>query len=128
MPDLLHIGNNRVEIDPMQRTVRITFADGVELLADTPSTDDQEAVARARALGYTGDDEEVVWQMTRMHNICHMLLADSQGRQYSHTLYAAATDDSYDPTWAREEEGVVHLLQRALNTHGEDLLKDFRKK
>lgn len=88
------------------------FADGAVLVA--APVDDAESRAHASALGYRGAD--AVWAMTRDHDLLHTLLAEARGLPHSPTLHAVATGKPVDPAVADDEERIVFLLARAMNT------------
>lgn len=118
----VRVASCRVEIDDEAQRVRTTFADGSELVA-TPQHD-AESIARARSLGYTGTDEEVVWGLTRDHDLLHSLLAEAQGLGASPTLHAVARGARVDPVAADMEERAVLLIQRLLNVGLAGVLAD----
>lgn len=103
----------RVDVDDEHRLVRTTFDDGAELVA-APQLD-PESIARARALGYTGSDEDAVWAMTRDHDLLHTVLADAHGLPNSPTLHAVAHGHDVHPLQADIEERSILLIQRLLN-------------
>lgn len=72
----------------------------------------EEHVARARALGYEGDDVDAVEAMTRDHDVIHSLVAEARGESFSPVLYAAAHGRSFE---GDDEERIVFLIQRLLN-------------
>ena len=96
------------------KTCETIFEDGAKLVA--APVYDEESIARAKALGYKGDDP--VWQMTRHHDYVHQLLAEAEGKPYSPTLWRVAHSIPATPEEEIEthlEECRVFLIQRILN-------------
>jgi hypothetical protein len=112
----------RFEIDDERRRARTVFDDGSELAAAPVM--DEENIARARSLGYAGDDEEAVWEMTRHHDLVHTLLAEAEGFPFSLTLHAVANGYELPPGMAQREERIVFLIQRLLNEGVSGVLRD----
>jgi hypothetical protein len=105
-----------VEIDDEQEHVATYFPDGHYTPAvANGSTED---IARARSLGYAGTDEEVVWKMTRDHDVLHSAIANAIDEGFSKALHGGEG--------GLIEERLVFLLQRALNvTSVAELLDEF---
>jgi hypothetical protein len=103
----------RFEIDDDAHRAKTVFDDGSELVAAPVM--DAENIARARALGYQGSDEDAVWRMTRHHDLVHTLLAEAEGFPYSLTLHAVANGYELPPGMSQREERIVFLIQRLLN-------------
>src|SRR5215213_8661158 len=114
--------NCRFEIDDDARRAETIFSDGTRVAA-APVMDD-ENIARARALGYSGTDDEAVWSMTRHHDLVHTLLAEAEGFPFSLTLHAVANGYELPPGTAIREERIVFLIQRLLNQGLETVLSD----
>jgi hypothetical protein len=114
----------RFTIDDEARRVETIFDDG-EVVAGTPYHD-EESIARARALGYAGTDEEVVWQMTRHHDLLHHLVAEAEGQPWSAVMHAVAHDYDVPPGVGEREERIVFLLQRLLNVGLDGVLAEAR--
>jgi hypothetical protein len=114
--------NCRVEIDDDERRAETIFEDGSRLPA-APIMD-AENVARARALGYEGSDEDAVWAMTRHHDLVHTVIAEAEGWPYSPTLHAVANGYTLPPGTSQREERLVFLVQRLLNVGLEEVLAD----
>ena len=112
----------RFEIDDDSRRARTIFDDGSELTAAPVM--DEENIARARALGYEGSDDEAVWAMTRHHDLVHTLLAEAEGYPYSLTLHAVANGYDMPPGTSQREERIVFLIQRLLNSGLDEVLAD----
>ena len=112
----------RFEIDDENKRARTVFDDGSELVAAPVM--DSENIARARVLGYTGTDEEAVWEMTRHHDLVHTLLAEAEGFPFSLTLHAVANGYELPPGTSQREERIVFLIQRLLNQGLEPVLRD----
>jgi hypothetical protein len=112
----------RFEIDDQRRRARTVFDDGSELVAAPVMND--ENIARARALGYAGGDEEAVWEMTRHHDLVHTLLAESEGFPFSLTLHSVANGYELPPGMSQREERIVFLIQRLLNEGMAGVLRD----
>lgn len=112
----------RFEVDDEQRRARTIFDDGSMLVAAPVMND--ENIARARALGYTGGDEQAVWQMTRHHDLVHTLLAEAEGFPFSLTLHAVANGYELPPGMSQREERIVFLIQRLLNEGLAGVLRD----
>jgi hypothetical protein len=110
------------EIDDERRRARTVFDDGSELVAAPVM--DEENIARARALGYTGEDEHAVWEMTRHHDLVHTLLAEAEGFPFSLTLHAVANGYELPPGMSQREERIVFLIQRLLNVGLAEVLRD----
>jgi len=103
----------RVTIDDAGQRVETVFDDGA-VVAAIPEFDD-ESIARARALGYRGTDDEAVWSMTRHHDLMHTVIAEAEGHPYSPTLHAVGHGYHLPPGAAEREERVVFVAQRMLN-------------
>lgn len=114
--------NCRFEIDDENRRAETIFEDGSRLPAAPVM--DSENVARARALGYSGSDEEAVWAMTRHHDLVHTVIAEAEGWPYSPTLHAVANGYQLPPGTSQREERLVFLIQRLLNVGLDDVLAD----
>jgi hypothetical protein len=114
--------NCRFEIDDEKRRAETIFEDGSRLPA-APILD-AENVARARALGYAGSDEDAVWAMTRHHDLVHTVIAEAEGWPYSPTLHAVANGYTLPPGTSQREERLVFLVQRLLNVGLEEVLAD----
>jgi hypothetical protein len=112
----------RVEIDDETQRAVTKFDDGSELAA-APVLD-EENIARARALGYSGSDEEAVWSMTRHHDLVHSLLAEAEGFPHSLTLHSVANGYDLPPGVPEREERIVFLIQRLLNVGLDEVLAD----
>jgi hypothetical protein len=112
----------RFEIDDQRRRARTVFDDGSELVAAPVMND--ENIARARALGYAGGDEEAVWEMTRHHDLVHTLLAEAEGFPFSLTLHSVANGYELPPGMSQREERIVFLIQRLLNEGMAGVLRD----
>jgi hypothetical protein len=112
----------RVEIDEDERRARTVWDDGSHLVAAPVMND--ENVARARSLGYSGAPEEAVWAMTRHHDLVHSLLAEAEGFPFSLTLHAVANGYGLPPGMAQREERIVFLIQRLMNVGLEEVLQD----
>jgi hypothetical protein len=112
----------RFEIDEQARRATTIFDDGSQLVAAPVM--DEENIARARVLGYTGSDDEAVWDMTRHHDLVHTLLAEAEGFPFSLTLHAVANGYELPPGVAQREERIVFLIQRLLNVGLADVLAD----
>ena len=112
----------RVEIDDDARRSETVFDDGSRLPAAPVM--DSENIARARALGYRGSDEEAVWEMTRHHDLVHTLIAEAEGWPFSPTLHAVANGYELPPGTSVREERLVFLVQRLLNVGLEEVLAD----
>jgi hypothetical protein len=113
---------SRFEIDDERRRATTVFDDGSELVAAPVM--DEENIARARALGYTGGDTQAVWEMTRHHDLVHTLLAEAEGFSFSLTLHAVANGYELPPGMAQREERIVFLIQRLLNVGLAEVLGD----
>lgn len=106
------VGDAVCWIDDDRRKVQTVFADGA--VASAVPVYDPESIARARALGYRGSDEAVVWAMTRDHDLLHSIVAANVDGGESHALrYAAGRESRRDRR--QLEERLVFLVQRALN-------------
>jgi hypothetical protein len=114
--------NCRFEIDDDARRAETIFEDGSRLAA-APVLD-AENIARARALGYEGSDEDAVWAMTRHHDLVHTVIAEAEGWPYSPTLHAVANGYPLPPGTSQREERLVFLIQRLLNVGLDDVLMD----
>jgi hypothetical protein len=112
----------RVEIHEHKRRATTVFDDGSELTAAPVM--DEENIARARSLGYTGTDEDAVWEMTRHHDLVHTLLAEAEGFPFSLTLHSVANGYEMPPGMAQREERIVFLIQRLLNVGLAEVLRD----
>src|SRR5215212_5962529 len=112
----------RFEIDDDKKRARTIFEDGSEVVA-APVMDD-ENIARARVLGYTGSGEEAVWETTRHHDLVHTMLAEAEGFPFSLTLHAVANGYELRPGTAIREERIVFLIQRLLNQGLDTVLAD----
>lgn len=112
----------RFEIDDDLRRAETIFDDGSRVPA-APVMDD-ENIARARALGYTGSDDEAVWAMTRHHDLVHTVIAEAEGWPYSPTLHAVANGYELPPGTSQREERLVFLVQRLMNVGLEEVLAD----
>jgi len=110
------------EIEEHKRRARTVFDDGSDLVAAPVM--DQENIARARSLGYTGADEDAVWEMTRHHDLVHTLLAEAEGFPFSLTLHSVANGYEMPPGMAQREERIVFLIQRLLNVGLAEVLRD----
>jgi hypothetical protein len=113
---------SRIEIDDERQRATTVFDDGSELVA-APVMDD-ENIARARTLGYSGSDAEAVWRMTRHHDLVHTLLAEAEGFPFSLTLHAVANGYELPPGMSQREERIVFLIQRLLNVGLDEVLRD----
>jgi hypothetical protein len=114
--------NCRFEIDDERRRAETIFADGSRLPAAPVM--DAENIARARALGYSGSDDEAVWAMTRHHDLVHTVIAEAEGWPYSPTLHAVANGYELPPGASQREERLVFLVQRLMNVGLEEVLTD----
>lgn len=103
------IGECDVKVDT--NCVITKFSDGAVLHAH-PNYGDED-IARARALGYIGTDQEAVDAMTRDHDMIHSLVAEARGFIWSEALHGAATGRGY--AGGEDEERIVFLIQRLLN-------------
>lgn len=110
----------RFTIDDEAQRVETIFGDGVTV-AGTPNFD-EESVSRARALGYEGSDDEVVWLMTRHHDLLHHVVAEAEGFPCSVTLHAVGYGYSLPPGMMEREERLVFLMQRMLNVGLDEIL------
>lgn len=119
MPEY-RLSNCRFTIDDDARLVETIFDDG-KRIAGGPNLD-EESIARARSLGYVGSDEDVVWQMTRHHDLLHHLVAEAEGHPWSLVLHSVAHGYEQDSAVMDREERVVFLLQRLLNVGLEGIL------
>jgi hypothetical protein len=119
------MSNCRFEIDDEARRAETIFEDGSRLPAAPVM--DGENIARARALGYGGTDEEAVWAMTRHHDLVHTVIAEAEGWPYSPTLHAVANGYSLPPGTSQREERLVFLIQRLMNVGLEDVLADHAR-
>jgi hypothetical protein len=109
-------------IDDEARRAETIFDDGSRLPAAPVM--DAENIARARALGYTGSDEDAVWAMTRHHDLVHTVIAEAEGWPYSPTLHAVANGYALPPGTSQREERLVFLIQRLLNVGLDEVLAD----
>lgn len=76
---------------------------------------DEEFVARARSLGYSGSDEAAVWATTADHDVLHTAMAEAQGNPWSARLHAVAHGYALAPDAVEQEERLVLLAQRLKN-------------
>jgi hypothetical protein len=113
---------SRCEIDEERHRATTIFDDGSQIVA-APVMDD-ENIARARALGYAGSDEQAVWEMTRHHDLVHTLLAEAEGFPFSLTLHAVANGYELPPGMSQREERIVFLIQRLMNVGLADVLRN----
>lgn len=100
---------------------------GPNVVVDALPIVEPEHIARARSLGYTGTDKQAVWQMTREHDLLHVLLAealdtmsialklasDRLRSDRTGSTHTEITEAAHQEVW-REEETVL-FLQRLLN-------------
>jgi hypothetical protein len=114
--------NCRFEIDDETRRAETIFGDGSRLAAAPVM--DPENIARARALGYEGSDEDAVWEMTRHHDLVHTVIAEAEGWPFSPTLHAVANGYELPPGTSQREERLVFLVQRLLNVGLDEVLSD----
>jgi hypothetical protein len=114
--------NCRFEIDDERKRAETVFDDGSRLPA-APQMD-SENIARARALGYEGSDEEAVWAMTRHHDLVHTVIAEAEGWPWSPTLHAVANGYTLPPGTSQREERLVFLVQRLMNVGLDEVLAD----
>lgn len=112
----------RFTIDDEARQVETIFDDGKNVVG-TPNQDD-ESIARARSLGYEGSDAEVVWRMTRHHDLVHHLVAEAEGQPWSVVMHAVANGYEIPPGVGEREERLVFLVQRLLNVGLDELLAE----
>lgn len=99
------------------RWLETRFADGSKVPAAPEPTD--EYLARAVALGYSGDDP--AWECCRAHELMHTLIAEARGWPWSSQLWALARGIEYDG-W--REESLVLGFQRWLNDGTHDPVLD----
>lgn len=115
------------EIDDEHQHVATHFPDRTTC-PGVPSLDD-ESVARARALGYEGPDADVVWQMTRDHDLLHSVIALNLDGGESHALRydrRHRQPDASRKDRRQAEERLCFLVQRALNASSmRELLADY---
>jgi hypothetical protein len=97
--------------DPARFTT--TLSDGSVLVA--LSHYGQEHIARARSLGYTGTDHDVVDAMNADHDPTHQQVAQMLGLKDSPTLWAVAHNLPINTDLADYEERVVFHFQRKHN-------------
>jgi hypothetical protein len=114
--------NCRFVIDDEERRAETIFEDGSRLPAAPVM--DAENIARARALGYTGTDEDAVWAMTRHHDLVHTVIAEAEGWPFSPTLHAVANGYELPPGTSQREERLAFLIQRLMNVGLEEVLAD----
>jgi hypothetical protein len=120
--EIHNLRRSRCEIDEELRRATTIFDDGSQIVAAPVM--DAENIARARALGYSGSDEEAVWEMTRHHDLVHTLLAEAEGFPFSLTLHAVANGYELPPGMSQREERIVFLIQRLMNVGLAEVLRD----
>lgn len=99
------------EIDDEHRYVQTIFSDG-NANTGTPQYD-VEGMLLARELGYEGSDDEVVWAMTRHHDLLHSLVCEAAGFDMSPSL-RYLVDGPPPKGVIPMEERVVFFVQRLL--------------
>lgn len=98
--------------DEVAGLVEVMFPDGHLMFATPPH--DIESVAKARALGYQGNDAQASWKERQEHILAHHLLAAELGDPYSLGEYGWATRRVNRERDAWEDQ-IVHLLQFVSN-------------
>jgi hypothetical protein len=118
------LGDVTVEVNDDARTVTSIWRDGVRLVAKPVY--DAETVARAVSLGYvksTPLGADMVWAMTKDHDLFHHVVAQAHGAPWSWHLKHVALGEPLDQAQGDREERMVLLLQRACNVGREGILK-----
>lgn len=112
--ETLRLGEVLYEIDDEQGHVQSIWPDGKRLIG--AYSYDEEDVARARSLGYTGTDLEVCAALHREHDLAHHLVAQALGWPSSMVLRLAAEGHETFPVGVYQlEERLAFLVQRVSN-------------
>jgi hypothetical protein len=118
------IGECVVTVD--KGSVTTLLPDGQVVNAIPDPAQREEQVARARALGYVGDDDTVLRAMTEEHDLLHTVIADALGYGASVALTGAATGEWDDARrrLADAEERLTLLIAHIKNVGLPQVLAD----